>query len=658
MTVPDPTPLSWVFLPQREGEINSDPFSDEFFAREELAAALVRESIQNSLDAARLDSAEPVRVRFSLGTSDERRLAPERAARWLHGLWPHLLGRNAGLPDPPAETEPLAYLLVEDFGTRGLGGDPLQMREGSPGSAPNDFFYFWRNLGRSGKHDADRGRWGLGKSVFPASGRLHTIFGLTCRAADGRALLYGQSVLGTHATDEGDWTSFGFFGQVRGAGGPDALALPVEEPAVIEEFRRDFGLARGEGEPGFSVVVLHPPAELLAADVRRHAIQHFFYPILAGDLVVEVVDADGSLARLTGETLREEARNLRFDGRARRSGENLVALMDMAAAVQAFPPAGLVLVPKAGDTDKPRWKDGLLPEPIPAGLQERFETGALVGFRVPVRVRPAGAPESSPTFFDVFLQRDETLKSTDFHFIRQGITITDVVKVPPRHRVRALLVAEDRPICRFLGDAENPAHTEWEERNRHFQGQYEEGVSLLRLVRHSPGQLTDYLLQAREGMDPNLLAHLFYLEGEQDPAAPLGILPTTPDTGPRHERGERPFSPFAVPEVQANHEPFVLERQEGGFVVRANVAVGRPPEALCVEVAYEVRRGDPFARYSPLDFDLSAAPLRVTAEGARINRAEANRLDVVILTDDFRLRVQGFDPRRDVRVRAFAPFGS
>ena len=636
----------WVFLPQREGEINSDPFSDEFFAGKSLAASLVRESIQNSLDAR--FGPDPVRVRFTFGTASER-LSPAQADRWLAGLWPHLKGRNAGLKDAPDETEPLGSLLVEDFGTRGLRGDPHRTRDDAAGEGPNDFFYFWRNLGRSGKKESDRGRWGLGKSVFPASGRLHTIFGLTRRANDGRTLLYGQSVLGTHSTDQGHWTSFGFFGHVRDAGLADELALPVEDPEILADFARDFGLSRRD-ESGFSVVILHPPAELRAEEVFQHSILHFFYPILAGDLVVEVVN-EGFTTTISQATIREHARALRFDGRARHKGESLAALMDMAAAVQTFPVTDLIPVARARLTDKPRWKESPLPEASLDGLQQRFEAGGLVGFRVPVRIRRVGS-EIEPTYFDAFLQRDDNLKRGEFHFIRQGITITDVTN-PPRHKVRAMLVANDRTICQFLGDAENPAHTQWEERNKHFQNRYDNGVLLLRFVITSLGELTEYLLQAREGMDADLLSHLFYVEAEETAADPVPVA----RVGSRDERGEKPFSPFAV-QVHTSHEPFLLERLEGGFVVRANTAVGRPPGSLRIEVAYEVRRGDPFNKYSPLDFDLSANSLRVTVEGAKLREHGPNWLEIAVFADTFTVRVQGFDPRRDVRVRAFEPVES
>jgi hypothetical protein len=100
-------PPSWHFREMARGEINVDPVHDEFFKAQDLADALVREAIQNSLDARRGHST--VRVRFRLGTAHA--LPAERAARYLRGLEDHV-----ALPQELA----MPFLLVEDSGTRGL----------------------------------------------------------------------------------------------------------------------------------------------------------------------------------------------------------------------------------------------------------------------------------------------------------------------------------------------------------------------------------------------------------------------------------------------------------------------------------------------------------------------------------------------------------
>ena len=55
---------SWHFRSMDLSEVQVDPVHDEFFKAQDLADALVRESIQNSLDARLPRSRSPVRVRF------------------------------------------------------------------------------------------------------------------------------------------------------------------------------------------------------------------------------------------------------------------------------------------------------------------------------------------------------------------------------------------------------------------------------------------------------------------------------------------------------------------------------------------------------------------------------------------------------------------
>jgi hypothetical protein len=635
--------LSWAFLPLREGEINSDPFSDEFFSAESLAASLVREPIQNSLDACA--GSAPVRMRYTFAGSGQQ-LSPDRAGHWLNKLRPHLEAKNSGLKSPPTSDEPLDFLLIEDFGTFGLDGDPLQLRESGASGQRNDFFYFWRNLGRSGKSDSDRGRWGLGKSVFPAASRIHTIFGLTRRVTDQRVLLYGQSVLGTHETAEGHFTSYGFFGEIRDAGSVNEIALPSERADVVSEFSRDFRLARGD-EPGFSVVIPYPTLDLFPSEIVRETLLHFFYPILAGDLEVEVVDENG-ITRLAKDTIRQVSQTLKFHNRSRLTPEILTELMEMAEFTQLFRPDELVMLPAAPPTKPPRWSAELFVEESSLDARTRFNQGEVVGFRVPVVVSPAqGDPH--PSYFDAFFQRAPSLVRGDYHFIRQGITITEI-KTPTQRGVRAMFVAKDPVLCGLLGDSENPAHTQWEERNRHFQDKYKDGVVLLRFLKQSLANIADFLIQAQEGIDTDLLSGLFFVELDQTEKSSSA-------SGTRDARGERPFAPFAV-DVHSNHEAFVLARCEGGFKISAKPSDGASPVSLEIEVAYEVRRGDPFRKYSPLDFDLARAPFEVLTKGAHVQSQAGNRLQVIVAAPEFTVLVQGFDPHRDVRVRVVVPLSA
>jgi hypothetical protein len=102
-------------------------------------------------------------------------------------------------------------MVIEDYGTRGLQGEVLQYDDLDDDIKKNDFFYFWRNIGRTKKELTDLGRWGLGKTVFQAASRINTFFGLTVREDDGRAYLMGQSVLKIQQVDHSRSSrSYGF----------------------------------------------------------------------------------------------------------------------------------------------------------------------------------------------------------------------------------------------------------------------------------------------------------------------------------------------------------------------------------------------------------------------------------------------------------------
>ena len=216
--------------------MNVDPIESEFFSTEHLdsvADALVRESIQNSLDAGLPGQAVRVAFRLFSQTSNSN----GANAHYLNELRPHLNAEQNGIINPPSLDTPVSFLVIEDYGTRGLEGDPTQDDDfqSTNGRIKNDFFYFWRNVGRSRKETTDRGRWGLGKTVFQAASRINTYFGVTVRQSDRKSMLLGQSVLKTHLVNGKKHSSYGWYGVFD-----ENFALPVEDQPSLERFSDTF----------------------------------------------------------------------------------------------------------------------------------------------------------------------------------------------------------------------------------------------------------------------------------------------------------------------------------------------------------------------------------------------------------------------------------
>jgi len=252
-------------------------------------------------------------------------------------------------------------------------------------------------------------------------------------------------------------------------------------------------------------------------------------------------------------------------------------------------------------------------------------------------------PKTGPMLrsrFDVFIQHDGDLNGPEDHFIRQGITITKIDTLREKG-FRVLVVVDDKPLSTLLGDAENPAHTDWQERATRLKERYEWGPFTVRFVRHAPQRIVNQLLVQPEGRDEELLKSIFYLDLETDEGRD-----TTRGRGRRRKAGE-PEPPTEPPPRRL--PPVVVERITGGFRIRGNPASNVRPRRVKVKAAYEVRKGNPFKRYDRLDFTLDARPIAVAAVGADCLAAE-NSLEVTPRDEPFLVEVTGFDPHRDLRI--------
>jgi hypothetical protein len=193
----------WQFRRMGKGEMNVDPIEGEFFSTEALGSlsdALIREAIQNSLDAA--IPGEKVKVTITFSASNQK-LSASKTSHYLSGLKDHLSSKESGVMEKVDLDSSMDFIVIEDFGTRGLEGDIKEDEDRRTKGAKNDFFYFWRNIGRSVEGATARGRWGLGKTVFQAASRINSFFGVTIRTGSPHKLLMGQSVLKIHRCDGG-----------------------------------------------------------------------------------------------------------------------------------------------------------------------------------------------------------------------------------------------------------------------------------------------------------------------------------------------------------------------------------------------------------------------------------------------------------------------
>ncbi|MBI2949002.1 MAG: hypothetical protein HYY23_15280 [Verrucomicrobia bacterium] len=620
-------PAKWVFRELRRGDKDRQPTQGEFFSTEAIrsvAEALVRESIQNSLDASLKTGSTPVQVRFHLATGPDA--LPARTVRqYFADGWKHFRAQDNGLDDVPQSGDSCPFLVIEDFGTTGLVGDITQYR--NLPNTNNPFYYFFRTEGRSGKGEQDRGRWGIGKYVFPRSSRINAFFALTVRKDDSNRFLMGQAVLKSHVVGNRYYTPDGDYGEEAS----DGLVMPTSEEGFLNRICEDFSISR-RNEPGLSVVVPWVVEEIMRDAILQAVVKGYFFPILCGGLEVSVAEA-GQETRVDRDTLATVCRQF-----GEEFEKEMLPLVNLTIWARDSAPSETIRLNRA-NAQRPKWEPKLIPDDKLTELRAKYRAGQKLALEIPLTVLERDHP-TRESFFKVFLVKEGTEEGAPV-FIRDGIIIADV-----RGRwvsgVRALVVIDHPPLAKLLGDSENPAHTQWQKDREHFKFRYTFGKSYIDFVTQSVSMFVRYLNESDEEPDRDLLREIFSI-----PKRPETEEPKEKATTRKRKKGEV-VKPDPKPEPRLRR--YTLSKVTSGFSITRGHAGAPIPSEIRIAAAYDRRRGGPLAKYSPADFKLNEAPLAVEVSGGEIIEKQLNRLVVSILEPDFRVTVTGFDENRDLFV--------
>lgn len=635
----------WVFAELLGAAIRRDPQETELFKVENAGEgeyagtdALVREVIQNSMDAGTCDG--PVRVRFAL--HGEHDLPQDSVlANYFSRLEPALAHRKIGFTSSGAPALKLGFLVCEDFGTRGLGGDVMLIKKPPLNhQVREDFFWFWRNIGRSGKTGADLGRWGLGKTVYRAASRVGCMFGLTTRACDANSFVMGQAVLRLHDFNGKEYAPEGFYCKGRGS---DGQPLPIDDPAGIASFRKEWFLSR-TNEPGLSVVVPYVTDALKAEAILRLTVINFFVPIIQGNLIVDIV-GEGlpqkkAEIRVDSDSIEGICKSLKWNGKVTQKqncappvefARKSLALVDNAVSSDLL---GKTNLPVLGD-------DSFAPDRLQS-LRTAYANEEPVAIRVRVALpRLDSVPELGELL--VFMRRIPGTERFESYFVREGMTITKLNSKRSLRGVQAWALVEPGPLASLLGDTEGPAHVNWDTSNDERANQtWKTWKGRVTFCSRIIDALAEYLAPPTQEADFDLLSDFFSIESVSNPK-------------PRRKPGEKgKNNPAHRPPVPTPRW-YRSAPKEGGFRITASKSLPVPPNAsLRLSVAYDMTGGSPLNHWSKFDFDFrqkQGSKINFAGKGVKVKPIDGNILDIQIEAEDFELAAIGFDIHRDLFIR-------
>jgi hypothetical protein len=663
--------MQWIFTPKSPSTKTRDPISSEYFSNEAIdnaGQALVREAIQNSLDARLKGSSDPVRIRIFV-SGDDAALSPAGHRRWFKEAWPHYHAKGNGLQHGRlSPSMHCRFLVIEDFGTTGLTGDHAQFQEVP--SVKNSFFYFFRAEGKTAKKGDDRGRWGIGKQVFPRSSLAQTHFGYS--ETDTGAFVMGSCILKHHQVGRETYVPDGYFGVPKIIRGVDQVAMPLTDPGVIAQFRTDFRVSRQPGQWGTTIVVPWLDAEDKDGDadsaftrdqLAMAVLEEYLLPLMDRRVAVTVEDTDGAIC-LTADSYEAGLQQL--------SHSPVPSVPARAAKLQPF--VELAKRIEGGDyrdyhlnpfpQEKPTWVDSVLPEEKRQEIKADLLVGKVVRVTAHVTVRRKGEEEGHPerrdnSSFDCYLFRN-AVDAVPPRFLREDLLISGL-RSKAVSGCTSLVRIEKGHLATMLGDAENPAHTEWSAKSENFKNRYVFGPAMLSLVIGFPSELHKALTTEPARVDRSLLLDLFHDSGPELPTDDgLEVVPPTGEVDPP-EGGEGPgpgtddegsTPPPVVPSLPIPSRPYRVLDTEDGFAIVSTASPFPQETLLRIRCAYITTRGSALKKYNRVDFDFSKSKLMLQLDGVAAEKADANELLLRVTGTTFQVRVAGFDRNRDLEVHA------
>jgi hypothetical protein len=610
--------MKWHFSPQLADQVETEITQRDQFNNDDvdISETIVREAVQNSIDAAINDPAV-VSVKFKWIDKDDG-LDPTFFSSLFETQQVHAIAADIDV-ESLNFNEPKA-LLIEDFGTRGLTGSTSEKDS-------DNFSDFWRRHGKSHKTGKSRGRWGLGKLVYSSTSQIGAFFGVTCRAGDQTPYLMGQTVLNLREVDGKQYPPHAFFADIDNFDDIyTRIPVPVKDADFVRSFVSYFSLER-KAESGLSIIIPFPDPAFNKEKMIEVAIANYFYPLITGQLVLQFDELI-----IDSENVREAAKTY-----AENRFHQIDILFDFIEEVYRAEQQELLKLNSSWIEDTKLDEDDFQPETLEL-MRERFAKGELVALSLPVTVRLKNG-EQKDSYFSVYIKRPlELTKGLDL-YVRGGLTLPGEAKFRERRALGAV-IAEQEDICALLGDAENAAHTLWTTNTEKLRRNYRASQPLVTVIKKSAVQLYDLLAEITEEKDEDALQDFFWFD--------------EPDEGIKKRR-KKPKPPSPVPPIPKPAALISLSKAEGGFTIinTAEFTHDKLPREINVEVAYEVARGNAFKKYSPNDFTVGKnGSIKLGAsESVKLVAAKENKWKFVVSDLPFKILSTGFDRNRDLKIK-------
>ena len=614
----------WYFTPQLPSHPDGKTIAMDSFLLEEkeFISIVVREIVQNVLDARKVDAASGKRktATLKIRVADHNDgLTYEALLKYTSPLKGHLEAANHN-PDLISK-EYCGALVIEELETTGLTGETEDSRY-SIDEDHQRWNNFWHGEAKEIKAGRNLGRRGQGKITYHLASGASTVLALSNQEDGASDLLFGKCIFQkTHKLDGRFYNRHAYWCDQKDVAG-DVLPIPISNRETLKQFKSDFKISR-TSEHGTSWVIPFIPVKHFTAErILKELISEFFIAILHGDIIFDVCGK-----RVDSSNLQDSITSFKVF-----SGERLDYINWLIS--------GLAIKPNEIDLDNTWYvgseeaasEDALDAEDLEI-CKKLFETGDPITFNVPIPITHKSGKkiESSVT---VFLSYKPDADSTHELYSRDSLNIEEErwLKYAPGKFFGAVIALDDE-IVDFLGCAEEASHLKWNPQLADLRDKYTEPNTTLSMVRRSLPALARLLLEQESRIYDDIFNDLM-------------TVPSAETANKKKKTKKRSKSGGGT--GQPGTQPLLSITQTGGtLTVSAGAGFSRVscPEVITFALAYKTLEGtgDSFKEYHRFDFDLSDNKQhKLTGKYCSVVSADLNQIELNVDDPNFNLTVTGF----------------
>ena len=418
---------------------------------------------------------------------------------------------------------------------------------------------------------------------------------------------------------------------------------------------QDFDLSRNKGS-GLSVVVPFPVRELTPEEIAMSVIRNYFVPICRGSLEVQICENGKTIFNLSKDTILSCANRIEWGGTipgtfSSANKDQMVGLISLVLWWVNEGQGSEIELIEPSTSREPHWSKDLIQPGDLDQVRTKLENRERIVLKSKLEIKQTGMKEGKVSEFYILIHKDESYTdSENTVWIRRFL---DVPRTPYNVPVGyvAAIISLDGELEELLRDSEEPAHIRHRDQGTKAHDKWSYAQGIIRFFRRSGQDIIRYLEHKENPLVENWIDEWFSLpdesKGSKKKRKRKTINEPKEETETLDFENEPPVVDLEKPELfhDINHLP-------GGFEISGSLD-SAAEFSFTVKLGYSRDDGkDAFKKWKPFDFVLGEAGVVVKPSGINNLSYEGNfiRFSVSGPTDNFSIRVTGFDIERDLSI--------